>query len=473
MPSDEGPLTPYDRVPPNSQEAERGVLGSILVDAERVIDLCIERQIIPESFYYKQHGTLFYTMRDMHSVQMAIDIVTLVQYLRDRSELEQCGGIGFIEDLVDLVPVSAHAEHYIDIVHQKHVCREIIDRSREAIEHSYRGDKDAALLLAEAEENFFSLGQMQKSGVNSWPDLMKHTVHDINLIFDNKKGTTGIPSGYRDLDRMLRGLQPADMLVLAARPSMGKTSLALNIAENVAIGKGQEGGIGLPVAVFSLEMSAESLVRRMLCCNAEVPFHALSGGGVLSNAFHGKLMETADKLKDLPLYIDDAAGLDILDLRARARRLHRKHGIRFIVVDYLQLMNSSIHAGEGRQRETAAISNGIKAMAKELSVPVLVLSQLSRAPETRDRLAVPKLSDLRDSGAIEQDADVVMLLRRPTKYPDDPESDDDLLSIIDVAKHRNGATGEVRMNFVDRFTRFMDRTEERTDGYDEDIVHMG
>jgi replicative DNA helicase len=263
---------------------------------------------------------------------------------------------------------------------------------------------------------------------------------------------------------MLLGLQPSDLIVLAARPSMGKTSLALNIAENIALGARKLDP--RPVAVFSLEMSAESLVRRMICCHARVSAQELSSGRIGAPE-HSQLITAADTLRQAPIYVDDTAGLEAMDLRARARRLKRKYGIQFIVVDYLQLMNYSKFAAEGRQRETAAISQALKGMAKELKVPVLVLSQLSRAPETREKTAVPKLSDLRDSGAIEQDADVVMLLRRPCKYKDDKEAGDLRLSIVDIAKHRNGATGEVRLDFEDRYTKFSNR-QEGVDGAGED-----
>ena len=247
------------------------------------------------------------------------------------------------------------------------------------------------------------------------------------------------------------------MVIIAARPSMGKTSLAMNIAENVAMGVGPDHA-PKPVAIFSLEMPRESLVRRMLCSRANIGGSALRGGFV-SPDMHNRLVRAASDLTDAPIYVDDSAGLEAVELRARARRLKKKYDVQLIVVDYLQMLNYSDLAREGRQRETAAISGALKAMAKELRVPVLVLSQLSRAPETRDKTAIPKLSDLRDSGSIEQDADVVMLLRRPCKYKDDPEFTDKRLAIVDIAKHRNGETREIRLNFMDETTRFENRQE--------------
>ena len=247
------------------------------------------------------------------------------------------------------------------------------------------------------------------------------------------------------------------MIVLAARPSMGKTSLAMNIAENVAMGEVQDHQ-PRAVGVFSCEMSQEALVMRMLCARAGVPSFEVGKGYIGENRFRS-LEAASEQLSGAPMYVDDTGGLDVIELRARARRMCKKFDIKVIIIDYLQLLNCRDYAKQGRQLETSAISSNLKAMAKELKMPVLVLSQLSRAPEQRDKTGRPKLSDLRDSGAIEQDADVVLMLRRPSRYPDDPESDDTTLSIVDVAKHRNGPTGEVRLNFEEKFTRFRDRDE--------------
>jgi replicative DNA helicase len=267
---------------------------------------------------------------------------------------------------------------------------------------------------------------------------------------------TGVPTGFADLDRFTTGLQPADLIIIAARPSMGKTSLAMNIAENVAMGETADKK-RRPVAIFSLEMPREALVKRMLCSRADMSGQKLLGG-YISQDMHGKLVQAAADLQQAEIYVDDSAGLEVVELRARARRLKKKHDVQLVVVDYLQMLNYTQKGDEGRQRETAAISGALKAMAKELRVPVLVLSQLSRAPETRDaKSGVPKLSDLRDSGSIEQDADVVMLLRRPSRYKEDPQYSDKSLAIVDIAKHRNGPTGEVSLNFTEETTRFTSR----------------
>lgn len=451
-----------DRSPPHSEEAERGVLGSILADPERVIDIAIEKQLAPDSFYNPRHRILYEVITDMHHRMEVIDMVTLGEKLQALGHFDEFGGTNFLRALLDSTPTSAHAEHYISIVWDKALLRTIIDRSREAQEKCFNGDEDCELILAETAESFYSLSQNQRDDTSDWSALMEVTVREVNNLFDNHQGLTGIPSGYVDLDNMLMGLQNKDMIILAARPSMGKTSLAMNIVEYVASGEHHPEKTQLPVLVFSCEMGAEQLVRRMLCTNAKVSFPKLVQGMVGQHR-HKDIMEAATRLKNLPIVIDDTAGLDVMDLRARARRMASKYGIKLIVIDYLQLLNCGKFAKEGRQRETAAISNHLKAMAKELNVPVIVLSQLSRANEIRGGESQPKLSDLRDSGSIEQDADVVMLLRRPCKYPSSVDFEDKSLAIVDVAKHRNGAVGEIRMNFIEDYTLFQTRDKHHGD----------
>ena len=447
---------PGDRVPPHSEDAERAVLGCALQDAARILDFCIERQISPASFYVQRHQTLFAAMLDLHAERKPVDFVTVAERLRETSQLESVGGEDELARLIAGTPTTAHAEYYLQRVYENHLLRRIIDAARQVTEDCYKGDLEAESMLSSAEETFYALSEQRVGAERTWEQLVNLEMKEVEKLISEKKGLTGVSTGFPDIDEMLLGMQPGDLIVLAARPSMGKTSLALNIAEHVALGARNQAP--QPVAVFSLEMSAESLVRRMVCGHARVSSQSLSKGAVSAQE-HRQLISSADTLRSAPIYVDDTAGLEAMDLRARARRLKRKYGVKFIVVDYLQLMNFSKFAAEGRQRETAAISQALKGMAKELKVPVLVLSQLSRAPETRDKTAKPKLSDLRDSGAIEQDADVVILLRRPCKYPADSEAGDPKLAIVDIAKHRNGPTGEVRMNFEDSFTRFESRHE--------------
>ena len=453
-----------DRLPPYSEDAERGVLGAALLDAGRVMDLAVERGLRSESFYSGAHQQLFSVLAEMIHEGRAVDLLTVGDRLRDLGVLENLGGTPFLHQLVDSTPTAAHAEYYIEIVRQKYLLRLIIERAGKAMEDSYGWDEGAELLLGQVEQAFFEISEARRRDVPPWPQLIKEAVQEIETIYQLKKGVTGIPTGFHDLDRLLLGLHPTDMIILAARPSMGKTSLALNIAENVALGIGPESA-PRPTAVFSLEMSREQLVRRMICARAAVPSHKLAGG-YLSADFHQHLMQAASELNKAQIFLDDTAGLDVLELRSRARRLKRRYDIQLVIVDYLQMLNFPQYSAEGRQRETAAISGALKAMAKELRIPVLVLSQLSRAPETRSTTAIPRLSDLRDSGSIEQDADVVLLLRRPCKYPDDKLSDDKTLAVVDVAKHRNGPTGEVKMNFMEEYTRF----ENRLGGVDEDLT---
>ncbi len=436
------------RLPPYSEEAERGVLGSALIESTRVIELCSMKALSADSFYVPAHRLLFEQLMGMYQKAQAIDLLTVGEDLKKGGRLDQTGGYSFLEGLIDSTPTSAHAEYYIDIVQQKHLLRRIISQAAEAIDQCYTDD-DAESLLSRTEEAFFELSDKKTASSEAWKNVVYNTTGQIinGNIQDN-----GVPTGFVDLDKLLRGLHNTDMIVLAARPSMGKTSLAMNIVEHAALGRG--GGKKHAVGVFSLEMSQEQLVRRMLYSKAGVP----AWKDFFSEIDRNRITSASDQLGKAAIVVDDSAGLDVMDLRARARRMKRIHHVDLIVIDYLQLLADKRRSREGRQQETASISNSIKAMAKELKIPVLILSQLSRAPEQGTRDGKPRLSDLRDSGAIEQDADVVLLLQRPFYYSKDKEADvasgDDTLAIVDVAKHRNGPTGEVKLNFFKDITRF-------------------
>lgn len=451
-----------ERVPPHSEEAEKGVLGSILLDSDRVLNLCIEKQLVTESFYLPAHRRVFEAMCAMLRDSVAIDVLTLTDQLRSAGCLDEVGGSVALDRLVDATPTAAHAEYYVEIVRQKHILRRIIECSRDAERECMVSDESADLILGRTEQAFMEISERQHGEVISWPVAIKQTMEHIEKLLTEKRGLRGLSTGFLNLDRKFQGLRGGDMVVLAARPSMGKTSLAMNIAENVALGRNDPEHKPHAVGIFSLEMSSDALVMRMLCSHARVSAFDLASGYV-SQGRHADLTQAASLLGKAPIMMDDTGGLDILELRARARRMRKRHRIELIVIDYLQLLHSHEYARQGRQIETAHISGNIKAMAKELKIPVLVLSQLSRAPEQRGGLSQPKLSDLRDSGAIEQDADVVCMLRRPCKYPADPEHEDETLAIVDVAKQRNGPTGEVKLNFEDTFTRFTDR-ERGVDG---------
>ena len=457
------------RTPPHSEEAERGVLGSALLDASRVVDLCVENGLSdPEVFFIPAHRTLYALLQKMSSAGDTIDPLTVLERLKKENLLTEVGGAGFLEQLVDDTPTAAHAEYYIDIVRQKALLRRTIDCARQVERDCYAETESADQIVAMSEQRILSVAGTRTSGRLPWKESLTTTFGTIERIL--KGGVSGISTGFENLDHKLRGLRSGEMIVLAARPSMGKTSLAMNIVECLASGRDiagrplrgglEEYGGKVPVAVFSLEMSQESLAMRMLCAKAQIPAFLLDGGSLNIAEAARKFSRAADELGKALIYVDDTGGLDVAELRARARRMKKAYGIGLIMIDYLQLLNCREYAKQGRQLETSAISAQVKAMAKELNIPVIVLSQLSRAPEQRgEKTGKPRLSDLRDSGAIEQDADVVLLLRRPCKYPGDKEKDDETLAIVDVAKHRNGPVGEVRLNFDDKFTQFTDRAE--------------
>ena len=459
-----GPLIKSERLPPYSDEAEKGVLGSILLDAGRVVDVCITSQIEPDSFHVPAHRMIYDAVRDMYSEAKVIDVLTVTERLDALGMLDTVGGSTALDRLIDSTPTAAHAEYYIDIVRQKHLLRDIIDSARYSEQECYETTDSADEILSRCEQAFLDISERQHGSMLAWPDAIKDTMKQIESILDSRRGLRGLSSGFLNIDRVLQGLRPSEMIVLAARPSMGKTSLAMNIAEHVALGRNDPDKKGHAVGIFSLEMSYGALVMRMLCSHAEVRSFDLARGQVSSGPAHVKLTTAASILRKAPIFLDDTGGLDILELRARARRMRKRNGVELIIVDYLQLLNSREFARQGRQIETAHVSSNLKAMAKELKVPVIVLSQLSRAPDQRDKLGKPKLSDLRDSGAIEQDADVVCMLRRPCKYDDDPEREDETLTMLDIAKHRNGPTGTLRLNFEEEFTRFTDRTDQGVDG---------
>ena len=460
------------RAPPHSSEAERGVLGSILLDAgsdSRVLDLCTENGITPESFFAPANQLLFETLTEMSRAAATIDPLTLNERLRTLNRLDAIGGTAYIQALIDETPTAAHAEYYINIVRQKHLLRAVITCARDAERRCYEEAVSADLILGEVEQQFLGIADRREGTGLTWPQAIGNTMVHIDRLFSlGPGGVSGLPTGFANLDKKLKGLRNGEMIVLAARPSMGKTSLAMNIAECVALGKDIYGrpmkgdnARPHPVAVFSLEMSTESLAMRMLCGFAGVPGFQIDQGLINPKKINQQLTRAASDLGKAPIYVDDTGGLDVMDMRARARRMKKRYKVELVVIDYLQLCNCREFAKQGRQIETSQISGQIKAMAKELNLPVIVLSQLSRAPEQRgDKSNRPKLSDLRDSGAIEQDADVALLLRRPCKAQGDDEFEDKRLAIVDVAKHRNGPTGEVRLDFEDALTRFGDRSDQ-------------
>ena len=469
------------KIPPNSLEAERAVLGSILLDTtgrsdDRVMDACRARGVVPEAFYDPSNRAIYAMMLEMGVQSKPIDALSLIEELRRTSKLEAVGGVGYIQSLIDQVPTTAHAEHYISILRGKYLRRLMIERATKVVEKCFDEGEypDPQVVLGDAEKSFLEIGGGAGTTM-PWAMAIDDSFKRIDRMFESGgKLMEGLSTGYKYLDETLQGLKPGEMIVIAARPSVGKTSLAMNIAESCALGRmistnqpvPYDGGKRHPVAIFSLEMPVEQLTKRMLAGRASVNMWRLNRNLVPrseKNMLTNNIMQAMGELRDAPFFVDDTAALDVMDLRARARRLKKQHGIELIIIDYLQFCTCREGARQSRQIEVSMISQQIKAMAKELKVPVIVLSQLSRANEQRgDKNEKPKLSDLRDSGAIEQDADVVFLLRRPSRSPGAQGAEDGLLAIIDIAKNRNGETGEVKMNFVREFTRFLDREPEHT-----------
>jgi len=441
-----------DRLPPHSPEAEMGVLGCALLSPNECLGECIEKlkDDGAEYFYDLRHQTIYEMLAGMFDAKEAIDIITVQQKLKDKQLLDQVGGIAYLSQLQDAVPSAANLSYYLDIVREKYLLRKMISVCTEVVGrvYDYEGEVDA--LMDEVERDVLRISESRaQGGIMGTKELVNKAIGTIENFFSRKGTLTGLATGYPDLDRMTDGLHGSEMIVIAARPSMGKTSLAMNIVEHVALED------KLPVAVFSLEMSAEALVMRMMCSIARVNLRSIREG-FMSESDFPKLTSAAGRLANAKLFIDDSAGLSILQLRARARRLAQQHGIKLFVVDYLQLLHSTgRRSQENRQQEIADISSGIKALAKELKVPVLVLSQLNRELE-RDKNRKPRLSDLRESGAIEQDADLVGLLYKPNSGDDDEvmEEADGLPVNLLIAKQRNGPTGDVNLTFLKSYTRF-------------------
>src|SRR3989441_792214 len=442
-----GTVQLIDRLPPHSLEAEQAVLGCILLSPNDCMGECIARlKGGSEVFYDLKHQALFDLMAEMFDKREGIDLLTLNERLKDKKISDEVGGIAYVADLPDKVPSVAHLTWYLNIVQEKFLLRRMIKTCTEAVgrAYDYEGEFDELMDGIERDVLRISESRVQTSTIPI-KDLVKSAITTIEDYHSRQGKLTGIGTGFVDLDKLTTGLHGGEMIVIAARPSVGKTSLAMNIAEHVAIDE------RLPVGVFSLEMTAESLVLRMLCSRSRVNLRNVREGFLAERDFP-KLTGAASKLSQAPLFIDDSSGLSILQLRAKARRMYQQYGIKLFVIDYLQLLHSTSRRAENRQQEIADISNGIKALAKELKVPMIVLSQLNRELE-KDKNGKPRLSDLRESGAIEQDADLVALLYKPSGGEDDDpdksglEQDAVPVNLL-IAKQRNGPTGDVALTFL-------------------------
>lgn len=436
---------------PHSTDAEKGVLCSFLI-SEQAANEWIDK-IKGEHFHIPAHATIFELLVEFWNARKPVDFITISQALEDRGKLDEVGGAAFVSELFNFIPTAANAEYYTEILKEKRTLREIIKVCTECAGRAYDEQDEVNGMLDEVEQKIFAITE---SRVNSAMPEMKTLVIDalknIEKLYDRKGASSGLSTGYADFDSMTDGLHEAEMIVIAARPSMGKTALAMNIAENVAVNQGKG------VAVFSLEMSASQLVQRLVCSRARVSLKKTKDGFLSSQDFP-KIRDAASAFASCPMYIDDTSGLSVLELRAKARRLKARHDIQLIVIDYLQLLRStSKRAQDNRQLEIAEISSGIKAIAKELKIPIIVLAQLNRKPEDRGG-GRPRLSDLRESGSIEQDADVVGLLVRSEYYAEseeDKESAEGEAELI-IAKQRNGPVGDVPLTFLKEFTRFENR----------------
>ena len=433
------------------------MLGAVLLDNEAFYP-AIEN-VEPADFYLASHRKIFSRMVGLMEGQGAIDLVTLNEELERAGELEAAGGTAYLSALVDGVPRVSNVEHYARIVKQKSLLRNLIGTSHDIIRDCFESDEPADELLDRAEETIFSLAEKRvKEGLLPLKEIVRESLSRLDEFFERRHHITGLETGFSDFDNLTSGLQPSDLIVLAARPSMGKTALAMNIAQHVGI------HLRKAVAVFSLEMARESLLHRLLCSEAEVDMQRFRTG-YLSREEQGRVVAASGRLAEAPIYIDDTPSMTVLEMRAKCRRLHAEHSLALVVVDYMQLMTGRGRF-ENRTQEVSAISRGLKALAKELRVPLIAVSQLSRAPEQRGGDHRPQLSDLRESGSIEQDADVVAFVFRREMYRDPdlvPEEERGVADLI-ISKQRNGPTGKIQLAFIKQFTRFKNLAREHYGG---------
>ncbi len=438
-----------ERVPPQNIEAEQSVLGAMLLDSEAIYK--VEALLQPDDFYRQAHRLIYKAILELVDKKEAADIVTVTEILRRDGKLDDIGGIPYITHIANIVPTASNITYHAKIVEEKALLRKLVSVATQIATTGYEAAEDVVNIIDQAERQIMTIGKSRLGG-DFFP--IKQIVHEafgrIEKLYETKGAITGLETGFKDFDRLTAGLQPSDLIILAARPSMGKTALVLNIAQNVAI-RGKKA-----VAFFSLEMSKEQLVQRLLCSEAPIDSQRLRIGELASEDWK-KLVNAADKLSQSNIFIDDTAGITIMEMRAKARRLKREKDIQLLIIDYLQLMQGSIGQGksENRQQEISEISRSLKALARELNIPVIALSQLSRGVEQRQNKR-PMLSDLRESGSLEQDADIVSFLYREDYY--NPETDKKNLTEFIIAKHRNGPVDTVFLTFLKSFTRFRDAT---------------
>lgn len=432
-----------DRVPPQNNEAEQSVLGAVFLAKEALIT-AIE-MLRPEDFYKPAHQRIFQTMLDLYEKGEPVDLVTVTAELQDGKLLEEIGGVSYLTSLAGSVPTAANIEYYAKIVEEKSMLRRLIRTATKIANDGYGRDDEVTEIIADAEKYILEIGQNRNSGgFTSIRDVLMETYERIEFLSTRKGDITGIPSGYPDLDKMTAGFQRSDLIILAARPSVGKTAFALNVAQNVAARAGET------VAIFSLEMGASQLVQRMLCAEGNLDASKMRTGSLEEDDWQ-KLTMAIGTLGKAPIYIDDSPGVTVQDIRAKCRRLQAERGLGMILIDYLQLIHGR-GKGDNRQQEVSEISRNLKGIARELNVPVIALSQLSRSVEQRQDKR-PMMSDIRESGSIEQDADIVAFLYRDDYYDKETEAKN-IIEII-IAKQRNGPTGTVELAFLKEFNKFV------------------
>ncbi len=444
------------KIPPQNLEAESSVLGGILLENE-AINLVLEL-IRPDDFYRESHRKIFRAMIELTDRSEPVDLITLSEFMKGRGDLEAVGGSAYLASLADFVPTAANIAYYARIVREKAILRSLISAATDIATRGFEDQGNVEEFLDTAEKVIFDISEKKiKAAFVAVGDMIKDTLKTVEKLYERKEMVTGVPTGYEDLDRLTAGLQSSDLIVVAGRPSMGKTAFSLNIATNAAFA-------GIGVAVFSLEMAKEQLVLRMLCSEARVDNSKIRSGYLGERDFP-KLANAAGRLHEAPIYIDDTPAISILELRAKARRLvrDRTKKVGLIVVDYLQLMRG-MGTASNREQEISEISRSLKALAKELSVPVIAISQLNRRVEDRGDKR-PMMADLRESGAIEQDADVIIFIYRDEVY--NPKSDNKGIAEVIVAKQRNGPIDTVNLTFINEFTRFENYTQREEDFYEE------
>lgn len=433
------------RIPPNNIEAEQSVLGAMLLDKEAIS--AATEFISGEDFYREAHKEIFDAIVDIYNKGEPVDLITLTEKLKTRNTLEAVGGITFLTNLMDAVPTTHNVRYYAKIVEDKSLLRKLIKSSNEIIQKSYEASEDVGEIIDSAEKGIFNISLNRSTqGFVHLKNILNANFDRIEQLYLNKGKITGVPTGFHDLDNKLSGLQKSDLILIAARPSMGKSSFMMNIVQHAAVRE------KITTAIFSLEMSKEQLTQRLLCSEALIDAHRLRIGDINEDEWV-KLARAMGPLSEAPIYIDDTPSISITEMRAKCRRLKLEHDLGLIVIDYLQLMQGKGSA-ESRQQEISEISRSLKALAREINVPVVALSQLSRAPEMRADHR-PVLSDLRESGAIEQDADVVMFLYRDEYYHPDTEKKN--IGEVNIAKQRNGPTGTIELVWLGQFTKFVNK----------------